>query len=122
MTALDPALTSAPARWLLCRETLPYRARETWAYGHSAGIRVGEHFDALFLPADMVEQRLPGSIRTRDAVEAHLRAAGVDHGVIATRNRLHYVVLVPAGTSTTWDEPGTWCYGKHSPAPYITAP
>ncbi|MCC3769016.1 hypothetical protein [Streptomyces sp. UNOC14_S4] len=70
----------------------------------------------------MVEQRLPGSIRTRDAVEAHLRAAGIDHGVITTRNRLHYVVLVPPGTSTTWTQPGTWCYGKHSPAPYITAP
>ncbi|GAA0472653.1 hypothetical protein ACFQ2B_03705 [Streptomyces stramineus] len=120
MTQTSPDTTWDAARWLLCRTDLPYRARDTWARGASAGIRVSEHFDALYLPAPLVERALV--IRDRDAVEAHLRDAGLTHGVIVPRTRLDYVLLVPPGTSATWAEPRTECRGRGYPSHYVTAP
>ncbi|ARZ66552.1 hypothetical protein SMD11_0886 [Streptomyces albireticuli] len=116
-----PSLTSDAAHWLLCRETSPWRAREDWARGANAGIRL-QHFDAVYLPADLVEERMPSSIRDREGVEAHLRAAGLTHGVIVPKAQLHYVMLVPPSTADTWAEPRTECRSRRDHAGYVAAP
>ncbi|MCD9141074.1 hypothetical protein [Streptomyces albireticuli] len=116
-----PSLTSDAARWLLRRETSPWRMQEDWARGANAGIGL-EHFNAVYLPADLVEDGMPSSIRDRDGTEAHLRAAGLTHGVIVPKTRLHYVLLVPPGTADTWAEPRTECRSRRAHAGYVAAP
>ncbi|MCD9190982.1 hypothetical protein [Streptomyces albireticuli] len=117
----QPSLTSAAARWLLRRETSPWHAQEYWARGASAGIGL-QHFEAAYLPADTVEGKMASSVRDCDGVEAHLRAAGLTHGVIVPKSRLHYVMLVPPGTADTWAEPRTECRSRRHHAGYVAAP
>jgi hypothetical protein len=112
-TSADPDLTEQAARYLLYRDPSPSRTRDAWAAGRTASIRTGVSFDALYVSADAVEKAMPGSIRDRDAVEAHLRAVGLTHGVIVPRSRLDYIFVVPPGTSATWVVPRHSVRGRY---------
>lgn len=104
-------------RWLVSREVHPSEAREAWARGEPAMIRMGIHLEAVRLPAALVHARAGGE--DRKAVEATFRQAGILGAVIADAYRRWYYALVPPGTSAVWDEPGLVCCG---PGAYLGVP
>ncbi|MGI5337901.1 hypothetical protein ACQEVS_11120 [Streptomyces sp. CA-181903] len=89
------------ALWLVSRALRPREIHEEWAEGRTPAIEIGRRFDVVHLPAEAVEGGI-GAVRTDDAVEAAFRAAGIAYGVVATRRRDVYSVLVRAGTARTW--------------------
>ncbi|MEV4740458.1 hypothetical protein [Streptomyces sp. NPDC049555] len=107
----------AAARWLVSRATHPRDAWEEWAYGRPAMLRMGAHLEALRLPAGLVHRvaggEEPGVVR--DA----LRRGGVGWGVIVGVHGRSYYVLVPPGTSRTWDDGRIACAG---PGDYLGVP
>ncbi|AZQ74104.1 hypothetical protein EKH77_25330 [Streptomyces luteoverticillatus] len=97
------------AQWLVSRETHPREAREAWARGEPAIIRMGVHVEAVRLPARFVHARAGGEGRA--VVEGVFRQVGVLRAVIADAHRRWYYALVPPGTSAAGDEPRLVCCG-----------
>ncbi|MEV5506003.1 hypothetical protein [Streptomyces orinoci] len=108
-------------RWLVSRETHPGVAREAWSQGRTATLRLGNPFEAIHLPAKLVEGRIHG-IKDRAAIERRFRAAGIGGAVIVSRSHDRYSVLVPPGTAEHWATPGTECLGREHPFGYLSVP
>ncbi|KNB52929.1 hypothetical protein AC230_09945 [Streptomyces caatingaensis] len=109
------------ARWLVSRTVHPRLVHEAWDMGCTAGIEVGHHFDIVHLSARAVEDGIVG-VRTDEAIRSAFLTAGIAHGVIASRRRDSYTVLVPPGTARTWDAPDTTGTGADDPHRYLRAP
>ncbi|MGW1198387.1 hypothetical protein ACWD4B_21490 [Streptomyces sp. NPDC002536] len=118
---LDPRPSCDAVRWLVSRELRPSDARESWARGLTATLKVGLHFDVVQLPSGIVERGIHG-IRDRDGIENHFHAVGITSAVIASRSQTAYSLLVPPGTSQNWKEPGTKCIGIDHPVNYLGVP
>ncbi|MBH1938378.1 hypothetical protein I5Q34_29670 [Streptomyces sp. AV19] len=113
--------TDKAGRWLVSRETHPRVAREAWSKGLPATLRAGIHFDAVHVPAALVEDGIRGS-RDRDAVERHFRAVGITTAVLVSRRRDRYSILVPPDTADTWNVPGAQCLGATNHTNYLATP
>ncbi|MFF4405846.1 hypothetical protein ACMATS_26830 [Streptoverticillium reticulum] len=120
-SSADPTLSYGPALWLVSRELRPSDARESWARGMTATLKVGLHFDVVQLPSGIVERGIHG-IRDRDAIENHFRTTGITSAVIASRTQTRYSLLVPPGTFRDWATPGTQCIGIEHPVNYLGVP
>ncbi|MGK5640202.1 hypothetical protein ACSNOK_18090 [Streptomyces sp. URMC 126] len=96
-----PTQNHPAALWLVSRALRPREVHEAWAEGRTPTVEIGHRFDVVHLPAAAVESGIAGA-RTDDVVEAAFRAAGIGYGVVATRRRDVYSVLVRPGTARTW--------------------
>ncbi|MBZ4323220.1 hypothetical protein [Streptomyces huiliensis] len=117
---LHPWLATGAAAWLVSREVHPRVAREAWAKGLPATLRAGIHFDAVHVPAALVESRVAS--RERGVVEARFREVGIGAAVIVSRLRDRYTALVPPDAAATWDVAGTQCLGASCHTPYLATP
>ncbi|WP_171161887.1 hypothetical protein [Streptomyces sp. I05A-00742] len=108
------------AAWLVSREVHPRVAREAWAKGLPATLRSGIHFDAVHIPAALIEDR--AASRQRESIEAHFRSAGITGSVIVSRLRDRYTALVPPDTADTWDVHRTECLGAGCHTNYLATP
>lgn len=113
--------TDKAGLWLVSRETHPRVAREAWAKGLPATLRAGIHFDAVHIPATLVERTIPVP-RDRDAIEHHFRTAGITTAVLISRRQDRYSILVPPDTANTWNVPGTHCLGSTHHTNYLATP
>lgn len=89
--------------------------------GRTPSVEIGRRFDVVHLLAGVVEGVLPG-IRTDEVLENAFRAAGIGHGVIVSRQRDTYSVLVRTGTARTWDAPNTSAVGTDDHLRYLRVP
>lgn len=110
------------ALWLVSRVPRPREIHEDWAEGRTPAIEIGRRFDVVHLPAEAVEGGV-GGVRTDDVIEAAFREAGIAYGVVVTRRRDAYSVLVRAGTARTWVAgKGTRAVGIDDHLRYLRAP
>ncbi|MBZ4318089.1 hypothetical protein [Streptomyces huiliensis] len=110
------------ALWLVSRVPRPREIHEAWADGRSPAIEIGRRFDVVHLAAEAVEGGIAG-VRTDDVVEAAFREAGIGYGVVVTRRRDVYSVLVRAGTARTWTAGnGTRAVGIDDHLRYLRTP
>ncbi|MFI0740905.1 hypothetical protein ACH4PU_22880 [Streptomyces sp. NPDC021100] len=109
------------ALWLVSRVLRPREIHEEWAEGRTPAIEIGRRFDVIHLAAEAVEGGLDG-VRTDDVVEAAFRAAGIAYGVVVTRRRDVYSVLVRAGTARTWAANGARAVGIDDHLRYLRTP
>ncbi len=106
-------------RWLAGLD--PYDlVSSAWRSGGIASIEAVA-FDAISLHVTEVTAGIRG-IKDEAAIEAHFVAAGITHGVIVTRTRTLYTVLVPPGSTRGWKEPGTSCIGRGRHTKFVAAP
>ncbi|MBH1935476.1 hypothetical protein I5Q34_14540 [Streptomyces sp. AV19] len=121
LPVVHPTQRHPGARWLVSRVVHPRLVHEAWVLGQAPAIEVGHRFDVIHLPAGIVEAAVTG-IKTDDAVEEAFRRIGIGHGVVVSRRRDLYTVLVRPGTARTWQVPGTVSVGSHDHLRYLRAP
>lgn len=109
------------ALWLVSRVVHPRLIHEAWTLGQTPAIEIGHRFDVIHLPTAVVEAAVTGS-KTDDAVAEAFHRIGIDHGVVVSRRRDLYTVLVQPGTARTWNVPGTTSIGPHDHIRYLRAP
>lgn len=117
----DPVPFSGAASWLAGYGLQARLARDAWRAGGLASIRAGVHFDAIHLPAHMVEGGIRG-IEDGPATERHFRAADITAAVIVSCKRSRYTVLVPADSACDWGEYDTEYVGEGRRATYVAVP
>lgn len=116
--------THSPLRscetFLLSGDIHPSGGRERWAKGAPALVQVGIRFDAVQIPAALVEAC--ASVPSLHGITEAFREAGITRSVIVSRSRVWYYVLVPPGTDRTWRVEGVRCLGTADEAPYLSVP
>ncbi|KNB54341.1 hypothetical protein [Streptomyces caatingaensis] len=118
---VHPTQRHPGALWLVSRVVHPRLVHEAWALGQTPAIEIGHRFDAINLPSGIVEAAVTG-IRTDDAVEMAFRRVGIGHGVVVSRRRDLYTVLVQPGTARAWRVSGTTSVGVHDHLRYLCTP
>ncbi|WP_171161745.1 hypothetical protein [Streptomyces sp. I05A-00742] len=121
LAAMYPTQNHPGALWLVSRATRPREIHEAWAGGRTPAIEIGRRFDVIHLPAGAVEGGIAG-VRTDDVVEEAFRGAGIGYGVVVTRRRDVYSVLVRAGIARTWAVGGTRAVGADDHLRYLRVP
>ncbi|WP_372408053.1 hypothetical protein [Streptomyces luteireticuli] len=118
---VHPTQRHPGALWLVSRVVHPRLIHEAWSLGQTPAIEIGQRFDAIHLPDTVVEAAING-IKTDDAVEEAFRRVGIGHGVVVSRRRDLYTVLVRPGTARAWHVSGTTSVGARDHIRYLRAP